>query len=338
MFCTNETDFDSCETNNFIYNRSDHSLYVLESELTTDQFMYKDLESNVMNLFILQTNEKTMIKKERFFSVLSIEDDINYEMIKTEENESEMTEMTEMTEMKYTIENNEEYESFLYDTQNSSIKNMFKHLNTGNYKITIEKFNKYDMGVLRMKYNDKMIDSIIEINKEKKINENNMFYNNKLIKSIYAIDVCYWIINEALKHTFGDSIYKGFGNTLNITNIPHVMNYVLYSSNLWIIYFKKLYGIDETSLNLNIRDIFIASNSEKYNIIKNDTNKKNGFICKVLLNDTVDFKGGNMSINKNTIELKQGEMLIYNMSHDIVYEDITFGMAYYMCFILEIDF
>ncbi len=152
------------------------------------------------------------------------------------------------------------------------------------------------------------------------------------------MDVCYWILNECFKHKFTDSVYEGFGQTLSITNMPHILDFVLYSSNLWMTYFQKTYQILDYDLKLNLSEIFIASNKEKYTVMKDPISNRKKFICKILLNDTRDFVGGSTILNGTINPLNQGEMIIYNTNHTISYEEITFGVAYYMVFFLEIDF
>lgn len=341
---TNELEFDNNEKKSIvIFNHSSDKLCVLISELSDDDFKYKELENTkILQVCILKENEYVYICKEKYFSVLSLNEHLSefIQITLDDDNKNDYEQLFNTNEfvlMDKQINCIEDYELILYDTLSSNIKDLCKDLDYGKYKINLLLDNPYDNDLLKMKYSEPLIQSIMEL-KRGEISETNMFFNNKLIQKLYAVDVCYWILNECFKHNFVESIYEGFGKVLNINQMPHILDYVLYSSDLWVTYFKKLFNITEYDLKINISEIFIANNSEKYNIIKNPLDKKNFFVCKILLNDKIDFKGGNTNINGNSIEIKQCDMLIYNINQMIKYEDITHGMAYYMVFILDIDF
>lgn len=327
-----ESDFDNHSNPIGIINASETILFVVELELSDDEFKYKEYTSKNLRVYPLKQFETVYIKAERYFSILST-DLLKYIKVDLTEDPKETVLSNKITK---TISSEEVFESFLYDTIRSPIKALFHGL-TGAYTIELISGEKKDTSLLKMKYDDPILTSINEIH-EGSITEKNLFFNSKLIRGLYSTDVCYWILNECFKHTFTDSIYEGFGKTLNITNMPHIFDFVMYSSNLWITYFKKAYCILDYDLKINLSEIFIANNEKRYTIIKDPIQNRNKFICKILLNDVKDFIGGSTILNSTINPLNQGEMLIYNTNHTISYEDITFGAAYYMVFFLEIDF
>jgi len=327
-----ESEFDNYSKPVGIVNISETPFFVIELEMSDDEFKYKEYTSKMLRVYPLNPSESVYIKAERYFSVLSMTP-LKYIKVDLTEDPKEIILSNTITK---TIPHNDEFESFLYDTIESSIKTLLGGLTVSSI-IELKCLEKRDMNLIKLKYDDPIIHSITEIH-DSVITEGNLFFTCKLFRGLYSPDVCYWILNECFKHTFTESIYEGFGETLSITNMPHIFDFVLYSSNLWITYFKRAYNILEYDLKLNVSEIFVANNKEKYTIIKDPISNKKKFICKILLNDNRDFEGGGTIINGNLNSLTQGEMLIYNTNHEIGYEEIRAGISYYMVFFLEIDF
>jgi hypothetical protein len=207
-------------------------------------------------------------------------------------------------------------------------------------QIILNYSNEYNYNYLINEYG-KIVDDIMQIKNDKSLEENNIFSRNKIVQNILPKEICYWIINEAeICDKWGDCNYKNYELSIKADCIPHILNFLVYSSNFWLEHFKSIYNIPK-NMNVNINDIFISKNSKKSNYKNEDSNIENDgyFICNIQLNDKIDFIGGECyfdNLIENKFNLNQGDMLIYNSLKNIKYEDIIDGESYCLTFILEI--
>lgn len=145
------------------------------------------------------------------------------------------------------------------------------------------------------------------------LNKNNRFNNNKIFKNFLSHDVCYWIINECEKYNKW-SINKNRifnGNYLCVECLPHVFNFILFSSNFLLIQVGKIYNIEKYNIELVIKEIFVTKYT-KNSYSNRKENISNSFLClNVQLNSNIDFEGGEIQIDDRII-LNQGDLLIHN--------------------------
>jgi hypothetical protein len=142
-----ELEFDNNETNSFlIFNDSEIPLYVLISELSDDDFKYKELDTKTFQLHILKYNEYVYVPREKYFSVLSLKNIEQIQFVKIilenqliDNFETSNINNKEFIEINKKIKNIEEYEVILYDTLSSNIKELINsfEIEIGKYKITL---------------------------------------------------------------------------------------------------------------------------------------------------------------------------------------------------------
>ena len=202
-----------------------------------------------------------------------------------------------------------------------------------NFKIN----NNLDYYTLFNKYG-KIVDDILQLSNSNIIDKNNFFYRNKIIKQIFSKDICYWIINESeIYNKWYSSNYYNYELNIKLECLPHVLNFVLFSSNFWLLHFKYVYDIPD-NVKIVFREIFVAKNREKF-IFKENTMDKNYFICNVQLNENVDYQGGEIIIEDSELNggclLEQGSMIIYHSSKERNDKIISKGEIYMLVFILE---
>ena len=123
---------------------------------------------------------------------------------------------------------------------------------------------------------------------------------------------------------------------LNLELLPHVLNYVLFSFNLWTMHIKKIYGFD---FSLNIKDIFISRYSENDFQNKNISNyKNNSFLTlEIQLNNTIDFSGGCIEFeNEEELLLMAGDMIVFNGKRKRKPANVVSGEKFVLIVITEI--
>jgi predicted 2-oxoglutarate/Fe(II)-dependent dioxygenase YbiX len=107
--------------------------------------------------------------------------------------------------------------------------------------------------------------------------------------------------------------------------MPAALSFILFSSYFWLNEIKKLYDFN---IDLNIKNIFIVKHivqNNFCNILKTD----DSFLTiNINLNDNNDYTGGEIVFNDDTIELQQGDMLIYNGQISRNYSGVTNGVKY----------
>ena len=204
-----------------------------------------------------------------------------------------------------------------------------------NFKIN----NNLDYSTLFNKYGI-IIDDILQPSNTNTIDEKNRFNRNKIFKNVFSIDVCYWIINESeIYNKWIISNYYNYELSIKVECLPHVLNYVLFSSYFWILHFKEVYNIPD-NIKIAIRDVFVSKNKEKF-IYKDNTIEKNLLVCNVQLNDKIDYIGGEIIIentkNSESNYLNQGDMIIYHSIKERKDEIILKGEIYSLVFIIEFD-
>jgi hypothetical protein len=174
--------------------------------------------------------------------------------------------------------------------------------------------------------------------------EENRFFKKKVIEKALPIDVCYWIINECEKiNDWKDSPYPNYYNYLNVEKLPHILNFLLFISNFWIIHIQRAYDFDG---RFNIKDMFItkykAENIDNIQYTCDDS----FLIVNITLNSDIDYKLGNISFqsflhsesysNPDTILVKQGDMIIYSGKHPRSRSHVSDGEKYVLVLFLEL--
>jgi hypothetical protein len=145
------------------------------------------------------------------------------------------------------------------------------------------------------------------------LNKKNRFHNNKILTKFLSHDVCYWIINECEKYdkwTINKKkIFNGY--YLCLECLPHVFNFILFSSHFLLIQIGKIYDIENYNIEFIIKDIFITKYTKNSYSNKKE-NISDSFLClNVQLNSNFDFEGGEIHIENDKMVLNQGDMLIH---------------------------
>ena len=235
------------------------------------------------------------------------------------------------------------FEDIIYNTTNEEIMILLKSFinsveitNNTLINIVLNIGHNYDVNWLENEYGNITFD-LLDIIKGN-LKETNRFYNNKIVQKMYSLDVCYWIINESIKSNLWKISEKNnYDYIIFVENISHIFNFILFSSKIWMNYFKSLYNIPD-NMNINISEIFIAKNIQKTHncIYSNDEQYVQHFECIIRLNDSLDTNGGSIIVNENMITLQQGDMFIYNSLHKRQDEIILNGEVFYLVFIVNI--
>ena len=167
------------------------------------------------------------------------------------------------------------------------------------------------------------------------ITETNRFYRNKIFQKVLSHDVCYWMINESEKNKWIENLYPNYHNSIVLDTMPHILNFVLFVSKFWLIELRKVYNLEYNNINLNIRDIFITKYTKTTQFIKNHLDNT-FFTLKILLNDRIDFKGGELLINNDSIQLIQGDGLFHSGKNICNYSNISEGEQYVLVMFIDI--
>lgn len=183
----------------------------------------------------------------------------------------------------------------------------------------------------------------------------NRFQTNKIIQNLLSTDVCYWIINEchsafggihniSLKgecqknNQWETTGYKNYGKTIDLEKIPSVFNFIMFVSNFWLNHIKTMFSI--SVIELNIKKCFVSKYSFDCpsEINKDEKNTDETFFTlNIQLNDTNDFKGGEIIFDEtNKILLKQGDLLLYNGKKERTNGGICSGEKYVLVLFIDI--
>jgi hypothetical protein len=178
-------------------------------------------------------------------------------------------------------------------------------------------------------------DIIPFFNEKIEMTKTNRFANIKIVQNALPLEICYWIINESEKNTWSESSYKNYDLFISIEKIPSVLNFILFISHSWISHIQNVYNFD---FNINITDIFVSKCSNKKNNKPTNTNNNNFLTFEIQLNSIKDFIDGYIDFeNENEgINLKQGDMIVYNEKKKRKPYNITFGEKYILVLMTEI--
>jgi hypothetical protein len=179
----------------------------------------------------------------------------------------------------------------------------------------------------------------VEKNNEPTENENNRFQKIKYLRNCMSHDVCYWIINEALKsNAWVENPYNFGGDYLCVEHIPSVLNYLLFISNMYLKQLNLSYSLH--SIDFNIKDIFIIRFDNNYVKSKVQMPGDPHFTLCIQINDSKDYKKGNILVHEdntyNEIQIHQGDLLIYNALKNIYNDTISSGEKYMLFFYTDI--
>jgi hypothetical protein len=169
------------------------------------------------------------------------------------------------------------------------------------------------------------------------IDSDNRFYKIKLMTDILSHEICYWIINESEKvKEWNPSPYKNYDNYLNIEKLPHILNFILYISNFWIVNINKLYDLNNKNLRINIKDIFVSKYCKSN--IDNDYYIDNSFLSlNIALNEITDFTEGEIKFDDlNKIKLNQGDSVIYSGKTERTKGSVSDGVKYVLVLLFTI--
>jgi hypothetical protein len=247
-------------------------------------------------------------------------------------------------------------EDNLYDT--SIFEELFYKKSNGNVKALIEMIEKYknvhdflflninvkknivSLQHLKNKYG-LLAEEIYPFSKVNvDINNNSRFYRNKLFKKILSNDVCYWMINE-YERKMAQVVKENIPSRLNLNDIPGVLSYIFFVSNLWFEEIKELFDIKE--LRLNIIDLYLNKyNNTNVDYINSD--KPSFLVLNVCLSNLDTYVGGNISLFNNmfiacdedSVILEQGDMLLTNSKKKIKLSPIESGDIYILTIVSEI--
>jgi hypothetical protein len=194
------------------------------------------------------------------------------------------------------------------------------------------------------KYGDSMGTDIFNIiTKDCIVNEKNIFYKKQIIKNTLSHDVCYWIINESLRHkhenSWKNNKYNTFDKTLDIEEIPSVFNFLKFVSLNYCKQIKTLYNVD--NFELNIISMFITKSFNASDNKENDFTLKNdkSFLTLLIqLNNENDFENGKIYFDDDSsLLLMQGDMLIYNGKTMRTKEQVTNGEKVMLVIIIDLE-
>ena len=275
-------------------------------------------------------------------NILSIEDKIMLDLNNRELNNDCSNIVYEKINCYYNL-----IENILYENNNSNsinkINKYLKKLDLYENILILHLFRNNEIDYLNLleKFDNDIAKDIYPFfNKDIQLFENNRFKKKKIIEKIISKDVCYWIINESEKlNKWIESPYKNYNTYLNIESLPSVLNYILFVSNFWLLNLKKIFELENSNINMNIKDIFVTKYSkENVHFVKNVD--ESFIILNIALNDNKDYKGGEIlfdNVENENILLQQGDMLIYNGKCLRSNGGISYGEKYVLVVIIDID-
>jgi hypothetical protein len=243
------------------------------------------------------------------------------------------------------IYDNTIFEKIIYQTNEIDVINNINKIiiNKTDYKLIIIHYIKkegIDYLKLVSECGECIKDIVSIIDNNLKIDEENIFNRNKIIKNLIPVDICYWILNECYKQiNWNVSIHKNYEYQLNLEKFPHILNYILFISNFWLSEIRKLYSMPR-KLNLNIKEIFIAKYAT--NKIVTEKNVDNNFlIMNVQLNDAEDYTDGEIIFNticnnEETVKLNKSDCIIYNGKKQRTPGNVSNGEKFVLVIMIEI--
>jgi len=323
---------------------------VIQSEVDEESYKYKDIQDkNKLSIYIPNNSTFVSINGSNYYTVFSQNQKCYYLKINIWESSKENSLLTDIEhienepestiEVEKNIDRNEVFEDIIYNTTECTtlIQSLIDNSEiTTNTIINIQFIvgHNYDVNKLENEYGDITFDLLDIIKGDLK--ETNRFYNNKFVQKMYSLDVCYWIINECIKSNLWKlSEYNNYDYIINAENISHIFNFIIFSSRIWMNYFKSLYNIPD-NMKINISEIFVAKNIQKSHYGYSTEGEKQHFECIIRLNDIVDTNGGSIIVNENMFTLQQGDMFIYNYLHKRQDEIIVSGEVFYVVFIVHL--
>ena len=153
-------------------------------------------------------------------------------------------------------------------------------------------------------------------------------------------DVTYWILNECFKYShWKQSKYKNYEYQVNLETFPHILNYILFIGNFWLLEIRKLYGIPN-KLNLNIKEVFISKYTHN-KIIKQKSSDGSFLIMNIQLNDKVEYTNGDINFENSMneeeqIHLNKSDCIIYNGKKMRTPGNVSYGEKYVLVIIIEL--
>lgn len=328
---------------------------ILQSDIDDESYKYKDIQDkNTLCICIPNKSTFVSINSSKYYTVFSPNQECYYLKINVWEGQelydidSDIEVFEDIsTETKIqkniNINSNETFEDIVYNTMNEDSLNILKSfvdnleiINNTVINIQFIVGHNYDINRLENEYGDITFD-LLDVIKGNLISSNR-FYSNKIIQKMYSLDVCYWIINECIKSKLWKvSNVNNYDYIINAEEISHIFNFIIFSSNIWLNYFKKIYDISD-NIKINISDIYVAKNIQKQHCGYLKEEEKQHFECIVRLNDEVDANGGSIIVNDNIFNLHQGDMFVYNSLHKRQDELLITGEIFYLVFNINVLF
>ena len=304
-----------------------------------------------VNIWDVDINNVSIYKSDIIIDKADVSEVALPEQVKSRENEIEFKNID--TNGNDSLINDNIIEELLYGNyeKNSTLKKKIDDIVKNNKDVSLIRiecnFKEHlSFDLLAKKYGE-LANDIYPLLNNNKLTKTNRFYNNKIVTNVLSKDVCYWIINECEKfNNWGVSPYNIYDNYLSIQKMPSVSNFIHFMANLYLMQLKKMYDIND-NVNLFITDIFMTKYSNKKSINHKKMADSATFIINIQINDTVDFKGGEIEFISNNSEseltveedkvlLKQGDMLIYSSSRRRSNGGVTDGEKYVLVFLINI--
>ena len=334
---------------------------ILFTTIDTESYKYKEIpDKNNLFVVVSKKNNHVIFDGSKYYGKLlsepckilkiniwdkQLNDRIEYSAMDIfQVNNAFNISLTDLRPFEKTIIDNNIMETVLYDKSSDRVSKLktitdliVNNKNISTFEITVKKtnFNDINEESLEDKFGAISKDIMTFYKKDISMNNDNRFNNNKLVQNLLSLDTCYWIIDEAEKKKWSDSPYPNYHEYMNIENLPSVMNYVLYVSRFWLVQVRKLYDMD--NININIKDIFIA----KYNKHMSGANKFSDdtfLTLNIQLNDDVDYIGGEILIDEDSIKLKQGDLLVHNGKKLRTSGRVSDGIKYMLVLFTDIVF
>lgn len=355
----------------FMLNMSEeyNNIIGIFTKINQDDYMFKEipLESAISSNY-LNNNTITVFDNKKCYNIINLDNNnkkeiclLNIQVV--EENidindykampninfqckESEIINLQLVEPTNLDCECNDFLTDYMYVANNQEKKdillNLMQNKNNTSFIINI----KYKMNTLYdslyLKYKEVAVELYpltVEKNNEPTENENNRFQKIKYLRNCMSHDVCYWIINEALKsNAWVENPYNFGGDYLCVEHIPSVLNYLLFISNMYLKQLNLSYSLH--SIDFNIKDIFIIRFDNNYVKSKVQMPGDPHFTLCIQINDSKDYKKGNILVHEdntyNEIQIHQGDLLIYNALKNIYNDTISSGEKYMLFFYTDI--
>jgi len=321
---------------------------VLFSEVNTEEYKYEDFKiENKICIYFPQKNIHTIFDSSKYYGILQYDSIINEQILKI--NIWNNYEISNFTQFNTDLDKNYlevfeninfyeqecvcDFKEYIYN-DNTIFKNIFfntnslctkEHLykmiqnkkqNSNIISINYIKQEGIDYLKLISEYGDIIKDSLSIINETEIVDKNNIFYRNKIIQNILPKEVCYWILNDCFNYkSWNSSTYKNYEYQINLETFPHVLNYILFMANFWLMEIRKMYMIS-SKLNLNIKEYFIAKYTSN-KVINEQTADGSFLIMNIQLNDKQEYNDGeiiftNDNDKEDIIKLEISDCIIYN--------------------------